>query len=190
MIVLNGGYAAVPIGWLDTDGYYDPQKGKPVPVDYSGSWALISLFRVDTVRGIRMNSHRNPDGDVAEFSGLSKCSDVVELLLKIRRQRASYAENTPTEQSRFAPEAPQIPTEAQEFAVELSKLTSKYRIREAKVEVRLPRDYRVRPNEQIDETMTITVSNVDGRGRPRRQVRVTADIHVSLPVVYEPDSTD
>jgi len=190
MITLNGGYAAVPIGWLDIDGYYDPQKGKPVPADYSGSWALLSLFRVDTVRGVRMSSHRDPDGNVAEFPGLSKCSEVVELLLRIRRQRASYAEESPTEQSKFAPEVPQIPQVAREFAAELGKLTVKYRIRDAKVEVRLPRDYRERPNEQIEETMTITVSNEDGRGRPRQQVRVTADVRVSLPIVYEPDSTD
>lgn len=190
MIVLRGGYAVVPSGWLDHDGYYNPKNDKPAKEDYTGPWALISMLKVDTVQGVRMSSHKNPDGLVAAFPDIPACEEVVTLLLKLHRHREERDKESEDSERWFHPTAPVIPKPAQEFAAELGKLTLKYGLRYAEVKIQGDTGHLGRRTEHIREEIKITVSNLDGRGRPRQQVTVTANIEVSLPIVHEPNSSD
>ncbi len=89
----------------------------------------------------------------------------------------------------IAPHVPNLPPEAIEFAEAVGQLCEKYSIRNLAMEVevdRFTRDHQYR--EDIVSDMSVTVSTMDGRGRPRKRINVRAKLHVSVPIIWEPDS--
>lgn len=89
----------------------------------------------------------------------------------------------------IAPHVPNLPPEAIEFAEAVGQLCEKYSIRNLEMEVevdRFTRDHKYR--EDIVSDMSVTVSTMDGRGRPRKRINVRAKLHVSVPIIWEPDS--
>ncbi len=91
----------------------------------------------------------------------------------------------------IAPHVPNLPPEAIEFAEAVGQLCEKYSIAKVdmKVEVdRFTREHEYR--EDIVSDMTINVSTIDRRGRPRKKIYVQAQLYVSVPIVWEPDSTN
>jgi hypothetical protein len=91
----------------------------------------------------------------------------------------------------IAPHVPNLPPEAIEFAEAVGKLCEKYNIQKVAMEVevdRFTREHEYR--EDIVSDMTINVSTLDRRGRPRKQIYIQAKLYVSVPIVWEPDSTN
>lgn len=91
----------------------------------------------------------------------------------------------------IAPHVPNLPPEAIEFAEAVGQLCEKYNIQKVAMEVevdRFTREHEYR--EDIVSDMTINVSTLDRRGRPRKQIYVQAKLYVSVPIVWEPDSTN
>ena len=106
------------------------------------------------------------------------------------RRRATGVESAPcSSRCSIAPHVPNLPPEAIEFAEAVGQLCEKYSIRNLAMEVevdRFTRDHQYR--EDIVSDMSITVSTMDGRGRPRKRINVRAKLHVSVPIIWEPDS--
>ena len=90
--------------------------------------------------------------------------------------------------SGIIPTVPEIPQEAIDFATELGALAAKHNLREVEATVRV--NIRNRPSQHIQQYLTVSVSRVDGRGRPRTQIAIRAQMDVTLHVVREPDSTN
>lgn len=90
--------------------------------------------------------------------------------------------------SDIIPQVPEIPQEAIGFATELGALAAKYDLREVEATVRV--HIRNRPSQHIQQNLTVSVSRVDGRGRPRTIIAIRAQMDVTLHVVREPDSTN
>ena len=95
----------------------------------------------------------------------------------------------------IAPEVPKIPAEAVEFAKAVGALAEQYGLSKVDMSIEIDTGYgskyydRDFPSETIVERMKVSVSKKDGRGRPRTQIYVQAEMHVSVPVVWEPNST-
>ena len=91
----------------------------------------------------------------------------------------------------IAPDAPEIPANAIEFARRVAELTEEYNIRDATIEMRIDKCADALPaGHRAAEKMRISISRRDGRGRPRMQVDVAADITVSVPMIWEQDSSN
>ena len=98
-------------------------------------------------------------------------------------------ENLGSSRCSIAPHVPNLPSEAIEFAEAVGQLCEKYSIRNLTMEVevdRFTRDHQYR--EDIVSDMRVTVSTMDGRCRPRKRINVRAKLHVSVPIIWEPDS--
>ena len=78
-------------------------------------------------------------------------------------------------------EVSQLPPAAIEFSKEIASLAAKYDLREVQVEITLRE-----PRQKV----RAWVSRVDDRGRPRQKVVVSAEVHVSEQIVWEPDSSN
>jgi hypothetical protein len=99
----------------------------------------------------------------------------------------SQSERTP-----IAPEVPNLPPEAIEFAKAVGKLCDEYNIRDLTMEVRVDR-FAKNSNEyrsDIVSDVKVVVSKQDGRGRPRTRINVQASMTVTVPIVSEPDSSN
>lgn len=97
--------------------------------------------------------------------------------------------------SDIIPQVPEIPQEAIDFATELGALAAKYDLNNVETTIRVNigfgSKYRdTRPHQNIQQNLTVSVSRVDGRGRPRTQIAIRAQMDVTLHVVREPDSTN
>ena len=96
----------------------------------------------------------------------------------------------------IAPEVPRIPAEAVEFSKAVAALAEQHGLSKIDMEIEVDTGYgskyydRDFTRETIVERMKVNVSRKDGRGRPRLQVYVQAEMHVSVPIVWEPNSTD
>ena len=91
----------------------------------------------------------------------------------------------------IAPSVPSIPAEAIEFAEVIGRLCEQYGIANVAMKVQVDRFNRNGEyKEDVVTDMTITVSTMDGRCRPRKRISVQADMHVSVPIVWEKDSTN
>ena len=94
----------------------------------------------------------------------------------------------------IAPVVPRIPSEAVEFSKSVAALAERYGISDVAMTIEVDTGYGSRyqdrdfPGEKIVERMKVNVSRKDGRGRPRTQIYVQAEMHVSVPVVWEPNS--
>jgi len=91
---------------------------------------------------------------------------------------------------------PAIPAEAIGFAEAVAALAEKHGIRECEMKVwvdtgirtRFWRDRELR--ERTQERMTVILSRVDSRGRPRTKLSIEVENKVQVPIVWEPDSCD
>ena len=98
--------------------------------------------------------------------------------------------------SGFSPDAPEIPEEAIEFAKAVGSLADQHGLRDVDMTIRIDTGYGTKywiaaePRRRVQETMRVLVSLKDGRGRPRTQVSIRADVSVSLEIVHEPDSSN
>ncbi len=91
----------------------------------------------------------------------------------------------------IAPHAPDLPPEAIEFAEAVGRLCDQFNIRKLEMKVEADRFSKTgQYRDDIVSDLTIHVSKTDGRGRPRTQIYAMANIHVSVPIVWEPSSTD
>lgn len=96
----------------------------------------------------------------------------------------------------IAPEVPRIPSEAVEFSKAVAALAEQYGLCKVSMDIEVDTGCgskyydREFPGETVVERMKVNVSRKDGRGRPRLQIYVQAEMHVSVPVVWEPNSTD
>ncbi len=94
--------------------------------------------------------------------------------------------------SSIAPDVPRIPAEAVAFSKAVGELAARHGIEKVSMEIEVDTGYGTKyrdfPIGTIVEKMRVNVSLKDGRGRPRTQIYVQADIHVSEKVVWEPNS--
>lgn len=90
---------------------------------------------------------------------------------------------------------PEMPETAIEFSKAVGKLAEQHCLRSVEMEIRIDTGHGTkyqhrRFDESLAETLTVSISRVDGRGRPRTQISVQADIKMRKQIVHEPDSTD
>lgn len=91
-------------------------------------------------------------------------------------------------------EVPAIPVEALDFAKAVADLAQQNGIRECKMDIRVDTGYRTRYwddrelEESIHERVTISVSTVDSRGRPRLKIWAEVKTEARVPIVLEPDT--
>lgn len=93
----------------------------------------------------------------------------------------------------IAPTISSIPNEAIEFAKQVAVLAGQYDIRDTTITMRMHVGRGSKLQERHDLfSMIITahVSRIDGRGRPRLQVTVSADVTARVNIVMEPNSSD
>lgn len=84
-----------------------------------------------------------------------------------------------------------VPQEAVDFAQAVGQLCDQYGIRDLSMDIRVDRFTREHEyREDIVSDMKITVSTMDGRGRPRKRIHINAAINVAVPIVWEKDSTN
>lgn len=111
-------------------------------------------------------------------------------------QKLEESTDEEREVAALAPVVPKIPGEAIEFARRVGALCEEFGLRQAEMSFRIDTGYgskygnRIRDGESIAERMTLVISRRDGRGRPRTQISVKADIEISVSVVHQPDSHD
>lgn len=96
-------------------------------------------------------------------------------------------------ENEIAPDVPEMPPEAIEFAKEIGELADKYGLREVEMNIRIDTGfaskYRDR-KETITEKLSVWVSKKDGRGRPRTKISVSSDITLRANVIWEPDTSN
>lgn len=90
---------------------------------------------------------------------------------------------------------PHLPPQAVEFAKAVGDLAKQYGIRQVDLDIRVDTGYGTpywdeTPRRDITEHLKVHVSHEDGRGRPRTQIHIMADIQVRVPVVNEPNSSN
>lgn len=112
--------------------------------------------------------------------------------------------NTPTDLNEdssstpcsLAVEVPEIPAEALGFAKAVAELAEQHGIRECQMDIRIDtgirsrfwNDYELKEN--IQERMSVSLSRVDGRGRPRTKLSIEVENKVRVPIVWEPDTSN
>ena len=90
----------------------------------------------------------------------------------------------------FAPDIPEIPEDAIEFAKAVGELAAKYSIRDATITMRVDTGSGSRYRDKnVQQVMTAVISRVDGRGRQRTKIRISCEMSLHADVVNEPDST-
>ena len=97
----------------------------------------------------------------------------------------------------IAPDVPSIPEDAVEFAKAVGQLAEQYNLSRVSMKIEVDTGYGSKyrnrggiKGETVVETMGITVSRKDGRGRPRTQIVINAEMSVSLPIVWEQDTSN
>ena len=96
----------------------------------------------------------------------------------------------------LAVHVPEIPAEAIGFAEAMAALAKEHGIRECEMSIRVDTGYRTRfwndheLREKTQERMTVHLSRVDGRGRPRTKLSIEVESKVQVPIVWEPDSSN
>ena len=98
-----------------------------------------------------------------------------------------------SEEKQFEIDVPEIPSEIMEFANGFAELAKLHGIAKATMEVKVDTGPGTRfwknYDSQVKESVTVSVSLVDGRGRPRTQILVSCDINFRTWIVNEPDSS-
>jgi hypothetical protein len=87
-------------------------------------------------------------------------------------------------------QAPLIPARALDFAKAVAELAKRHKIEGFSMEMKPSYGYEsdIPYQRQVHGSLKVLFSAVDGRGRPRYRLSVTADTQVTAFLVDEPDS--
>lgn len=114
---------------------------------------------------------------------------------KERTMSEEAAQNQPAAPGELGIVPPHFPPQAAEFAKAVGDLAKQYGIRQVALDIRVDTGYGTPywdevPRRDVVERIKILVSHKDGRGRPRTQITLMADINVRVPIVNEPNSSN